>query len=282
MKTENVLITNIEEFEEKKRIFKEQGKEKIQVISDFDRTITKAFVKGMKSSTSWAQFRNKNMIDEDYNKRAHEMFDYYRPIEISTELSKKEKEKKMKEWWNKHLRLLIEKNLSREIIKKVARDPILEFRKDSQQLLEELDKKNIPLIFMSAGMGDILVELLKENNLKLKNIQVISNFLEFNDKGIAIKIKSEVIHALNKKEITLKGLPEYEKLLKRKNVILLGDDLGDTEMAEGFPYENIIKIGFLNENIEERLEEYKKNFDVVITHDEDMKFINKLIKEITK
>jgi hypothetical protein len=33
MKTENVLITNIEEFEEKKRIFKEQGKEKFQVNS---------------------------------------------------------------------------------------------------------------------------------------------------------------------------------------------------------------------------------------------------------
>jgi 5'-nucleotidase len=136
----------------------------------------------------------------------------------------------------------LKKNLSREIIKKVARDPILEFRKDSQQLLEELDKKNIPLIFMSAGMGDILVELLKENNLKLKNIQVISNFLEFNDKGIAIKIKSEVIHALNKKEITLKGLPEYEKLLKRKNVISWRR-FRRHRNGRGIPIQNIIKIG---------------------------------------
>ena len=51
-------------------------------------------------------------------------------------------------------------------------------------------------------------------------------------------------------------------------------------MIEGFPYDNLIKIGFLNENVEENLESYKKSYDVVILGDGDFGFVNELIVEI--
>jgi len=51
-------------------------------------------------------------------------------------------------------------------------------------------------------------------------------------------------------------------------------------MIEGFNYNNLIKIGFLNENTEENLEIYKNNFDIIILNDSDTGYINKLIKEI--
>jgi len=69
-------------------------------------------------------------------------------------------------------------------------------------------------------------------------------------------------------------------LLKRKNVILLGDLVADVGMIEGFPYKNLIKIGFLNENVDERLKEFKKNYDVVIINDGDMNYVNELVGEI--
>jgi len=53
-------------------------------------------------------------------------------------------------------------------------------------------------------------------------------------------------------------------------------------MIEGFDYDNLIKIGFLNDNINENLEDFKKNFDIVILNDSDMNYINKLLKEICK
>ena len=51
-------------------------------------------------------------------------------------------------------------------------------------------------------------------------------------------------------------------------------------MTNGFKYENIIRIGFLNYADEERLEDYKKNFDIVILNDSDLGFVNQLLKEI--
>ncbi|MBU1349747.1 hypothetical protein KJ978_03455, partial [Patescibacteria group bacterium] len=47
-----------------------------------------------------------------------------------------------------------------------------------------------------------------------------------------------------------------------------------------FDYDNLIKIGFLNENVKENLEEYKKNYDVVILNDGSMEYVNDLLNEI--
>jgi hypothetical protein len=61
--------------------------------------------------------------------------------------------------------------------------------------------------------------------------------------------------------------------------LLLGDSLDDVGMVEGFDYKNLLKIGFLNENVEENLEKFKKTFDVVLTGDPGMEYINNLLKE---
>ncbi len=73
-----------------------------------------------------------------------------------------------------------------------------------------------------------------------------------------------------------------KKLKDRKNVILLGDSLGDLEMIKGFDYVNLIRMGFLNYQDEENLEDYKKAYDVVILNDSSMDYVNGLLKKIIK
>ena len=38
-------------------------------------------------------------------------------------------------------------------------------------------------------------------------------------------------------------------------------------MVEGFDYDNIIKIGFLNEGVKADLEKFKNSYDVLVLHD---------------
>lgn len=89
------------------------------------------------------------------------------------------------------------------------------------------------------------------------------------------------IHTFNKKEIEIKEIENpqaYKNLLKRRDVLLLGDTIGDIDMIEGFPYKNLLKIGFLNENVNEQLKHYKKAYDVIILNDGDFSFVNRLVR----
>ncbi len=53
--------------------------------------------------------------------------------------------------------------------------------------------------------------------------------------------------------------PKFEA---RKNIVLMGDSLGDLHMAEGIPNPNVIlKIGILNRNTPENLIKYKVGAD---------------------
>jgi len=278
----DIIISNKNSLEKIKKKILEEGKEKFHVIADFDRTLTKAFVEGQKTPTVIAQVRNGNYLTKDYAPKAHTLFDKYHPIEIDTNIDDKEKNEKMHEWWMKHFELLVECGFNKKVIKEIVAKGGIEFREGALKLIDILHEKNIPLVIMSAGPGDMIIEYLKKEGRLYDNVHVVANFYDFNEKGIAVKVREPIIHSVNKHETEVKGLPIYEDLVKRKNVLLLGDGLGDLGMIEGFPYENVIKIGFLNYNIEESLDKFKENFDVVITNDESMEYITKLLKEVLK
>lgn len=281
---QNIIISNLEDFERKKQIFKEQGKNRIHVISDFDRTLTKAFVneKKMSSIISYLRKEKGKYLTEDYAKKAQELFDNYHPIEIDNKLSINEKKPIMQKWWKEHFELLINSGLDKKTIKQSVKDMINEnslvLREKVREFFHILNKNKIPLIIISSSVGDIIKEFLNEEELLLDNVNIIANSLEFKDDKV-VEIK-KIVHVFNKDETSVKELPVYEELKDKKNVILLGDSLGDLGMIEGFEYDNLIKIGFLNHEESENLEEYKKNFDVVILKDSGFDYINETIKEI--
>jgi cytosolic 5'-nucleotidase 3 len=277
-----VIVVNEEDFLKKKNSFISEGKDFFHVVSDFDRTITYGLNKeGKRTETVISKLRSDvKYLGEDYFKRAHELFEIYHPIEIDFSIPLENKKEKMLEWWTKHFELLIESGLDKELIKKVVSEKPLHFRKGSSEFFNFLEKKEIPLVFLSAAPGDMLLEYLNSQGTLKKNIYVLSNLYEFDFSGKAIRIKKPIIHTFNKGEISLKEHPFFEKLSEKKNVLLLGDSSGDAEMAEGLFYSEIIKIGFFNEGTEEDLEEFKKKFDVVLTGDSDFDFINKLLKDL--
>ena len=59
----------------------------------------------------------------------------------------------------------------------------------------------------------------------------------------------ELIHSFNKNESAIHESDYFKELNHRENVILLGDSLGDLNMAEGAKdAKHILKIGFLNDH----------------------------------
>ncbi|MFA5188617.1 MAG: haloacid dehalogenase-like hydrolase [Patescibacteria group bacterium] len=278
--SENILIPDQERLDSLIRNFKEQGKDKIHVLADFDRTLTGAFIEGQKVSTVIAQFRQSGYLTPDYALKAHELYNTYRPIEIDPKVSKNEKIAKMHEWWQKHFALLVSNGLNKKVMDEIVSKRALKFRAGALDFIDSLHENNIPLVIMSAGPGDMISQYLKQEGRLYNDIHIIANFFDFDKEGKVIKIKEPIIHSLNKKEIFVKDFPAFKDVKERKNVILLGDGVDDIDMIEGFDYDNLIKIGFLNENVEGNLPEFKKKFDVIIENDGDMDFVNDLLKEI--
>jgi len=279
----NIIISDNKKLEETIKRISAGGKEKIHIIADFDRTLTKGAVQGDSKITSIInRIAIGGYLGKDYTKKADILYAKYRAIEIDPEISLEEKKEKMLEWWEKHSQLLIESKLNLNVIKEIIKKEDPHFREGIFNFLDILNKNKIPLIIMSSSRGEMIKLFLEKFGKMYSNIHIIANMFKFDKNGIAIDYEEPVIHMLNKSEISIKGLPIYNKLLERKNIILLGDSLGDVRMVKGFPYENLIKIGFLNENIEESLESYKKNYDVVILNDGSFDYVNELLERLIK
>jgi len=278
----SIVITDSEKLEKTKKIILEQGKEKIHVLADFDRTLTKAFVNDRKIPSIISVLRDEDYLSEEYSEKAKALANKYHPIEIDSSISMEEKKKAMQEWWTQHFNLLIKSGLNKKHLEEVIKDGNIQFRKGTTEFLDFLYENKIPLIIMSStGLGgDSISMYLKKQGKLYDNVHIVSNSYEWDSKGNAVSFKEPIIHVMNKDETAIKDYKVFDLIKNRKNVLLLGDSLGDVGMITGFDYDNLIKIGFLNENIKENLPHYKKVYDVILTNDNSMDFVNNLLKQL--
>ncbi|MCO5550510.1 hypothetical protein L7F22_003997 [Adiantum nelumboides] len=269
------------------------GLSKLQVIADFDMTLTKHLVDGKRGQSSHSLL---NQGNPEYDMKRQLLFDHYYPLEVSPTIPVSEKTKLMEEWWEKTHSLLVEGGLSRQaIIASVARAAI-EFRDGVDFLLQYLQDSSVPVLIFSAGLSDIIEEVMHQKlGRKFANVRVVSNKMEFDSNDNLIGFEGKTIHVLNKNEhalglshqqhgvdttSTLENETDVSALKRRTNVLLLGDHLGDLGMSDGLDYEIRISVGFLNENVNCWIEEYKKSFDIVLLNDETMGYVTNLVKHL--
>ncbi len=267
---ENIIITNKENTERKIKQIKKEGPDKLHFLSDFDRTLTYSKVGREKVPSLISILRDKNYLDEDYSKRAKELFIRYHPYEIDPGFSRKERSYKMKEWWTLHKELLIEKGIKKNHFKKIAKDKSIKLRNGVNLFLEKLSEKNIPIIIFSAsGCGEAVEMFFEERKLNYSNVYFLVNRFEWDNEERAINFKTPLIHPFNKNEKTIQEIDWlYKKIKKRKNVVLLGDSIADVEMIEGFEYNILLKVGFYNKEYNKKEEKkYKEVYDIILTND---------------
>ncbi len=280
-KGKNIYLKNEVEFHRKVQLFQKAGSASSHVVADFDRTLTTAFVEGKKFLSSYALIREGKYLTTDYPAKAHALFDKYHPYEIDEALSTTEKNKWMNKWWSEHFELMKECGMNKAVIHDIVLQRKIQFREGALDFLNLLAKHRIPVLIFSAGLGDIIKELLESEGKLTSNVHLLSNFYLFDEQGIVIGKKNKnFIHTFNKSEVEVKKTPYYNEIKQRKNVLLLGDSLGDLGMTEGIEHDGIIRVGFLNENKEELLSKYMEAFDVVITDDGGMGYVNRMVGEI--
>ena len=78
---EMVIIPRPERLKELEQAIAKAGPEKLHILTDFDRTLTKAFVNGQYVSSLISVLRSENYLTADYAPEAHRLYDQYHAIE---------------------------------------------------------------------------------------------------------------------------------------------------------------------------------------------------------
>lgn len=248
------------------------NKDDIFVVADFDRTITTG-----DSKATFALFSLSGLYGKDYERERTEVHDYYRPIELDETLGYSEKYELMKEWALESYKLMLKYKVRESDIETIVKQKrFLNLRSGAVEFINMLNDLGIPLIINSAGIGNFIECILKLNGCYSDNVFISANFLEFKDDVIVDSI-SDIIHSMNKNIIRLKDDDKY-KLYGRPLGILIGDQLSDLNMDHCLPNQYNLTFGFLESNIQENEELFKKNFDVVLQDNESFDTIGKLLR----
>uniref|UniRef100_A0A1B6FFA8 5'-nucleotidase n=1 Tax=Cuerna arida TaxID=1464854 RepID=A0A1B6FFA8_9HEMI len=274
----HVHMKDPEEVIEKINSIIQGGSKQLQVVFDFDRTLTKHHENGVITHSSYGVLETAPTFPQNFTESSRANLAKYRPIETDPNISIEEKTPIMVEWWTKGIEAMKGIQWDLDVVEKHLRDNQQPLRDGTTACFEQLQNARVPVLVFSAGLGDVVRIALEQRGLLTSNVHIISNFLKIEDGKIAGYIGENLIHVFNKNELLIKNTPYYEELSGRTNVILLGDSTGDAMMADGISHNNVLKIGFLNTEIEECLTQFKDLFDIVLTDDQTMDVLNHILK----
>lgn len=280
-----VHIQNPTMLSEKLMSIARDGPTQFQIVSDFDKTMTPQWLNNPHGNpgslvpchASHGVIETSPFVSPEYSKHTRELAAYYMPLEHDIHLTNGEKTKICEEWYHKaHTGMLGEK-LSSDILDKIVHhcwsEMEIHLRLRTSEVFSMCKTLGIPVTVLSAGLADVIERILAlEGILSLPNtdpdILAVGNRMLFNPDGSHYGFSEPCIHAYNKKHALTQALINDSLRAERANAIVMGDLIADVEFVHSIPHlSKYIAIGFLADgpNHEERLNEYLKHFDIVVT-----------------
>ena len=236
--------------------------ENFYVLSDFDRTLTRGG-----SISAWRILHETKLLGEEFSIM-------YDTIHDRTDIDKNNSDDRnselYKERFKDYMKLLKDCNFNEDIARQSALKTNLQLREGANEFLKEMFALKVPVIIISCSIKNTIKEYLKAQNCYYDNIYIYSN--EYCEE------LEECIYDItpyNKSKI--KFSEKVNNLIKnRQYSLLFGDIVDDVKMARD--KEKTITIGFLDKKIDENLEKYNKNFDIVLSNHGSFEEIKRYIK----
>ena len=316
-----IIISNEDILEQKKSIFQKSykyhsdndgKKDKILIVSDFDYTLFNKYnyETGDKYISSYGMY-NQSVFGGDQEKVIEErkkLHAHYVKFEEDATIDENIRKVKILEWNVKALDLMIHPDFTLDSIRKMVESKndkkFIKLKDKVKEFYEKLMELNLPIIIISGGVKEIIVEFFHlinikglDDYIKKGRLSFIANEFIFDEKNNnkCIGYKKDVIFGFNKSEHLEKLV--HEKYPNVENVFVLGDldtDYKSIEKLNLDKNKNIIGIAFLYFSPEEikdekfkiddneKLETYKKIFDINLLMDEGYAYLIELLNIFKK
>lgn len=280
----SVIINDAKSVERKLQAMFQDGTSNLHLISDFDMTLTKYLVNGQRNTTSHAVLATSSRTPQLLKEKTDALYAEYYPIEVSHELTPQQKFPFMEAWWHKVHAVIVEAGLTRGDLEHMVREAPITWREGMPALVHACHQQGVPLLVFSAGLADVILEVLSQSRMLTPNVHVISNKMVFSaaPPHRVEGFEEPVIHVFNKNEgaLSAANVPYFREVAHRENVVLLGDSLGDLRMSEGMPHRTLLTVGFLNHDVPQLLPTYRQAYDLVLVDDAPMTLLHDLLTAI--
>lgn len=220
---------------------------KLFAIVDFDRTLTHyKNPDGTKGPSS----HNVIKLSKERQDAKDADYKHYHAIEIDPDMTTAEKLPIMEEWYGKtHGHIEADGVTMDRLLDDVTTNKNIQLRKGVQEFFELCKKLDIPIVVMSAGLGDVLNEVLKHQLVGEFDYGVAANSFEWSEEGKIVGVKPPLVHMFNKGWAGVsQEIRDRFDLDDKTNVLTVGDSNGDATMANGSEFGRF-KVGFLNDHI---------------------------------
>ena len=170
-----VVVANPAKLRAKKEAFaRAGGAGALRVVADFDYTLTRFWADApantVRAFSSHRTIEDSGLLSDAYHARVKAMQQKYYPLEVSTTLSHEEKLAHMIDWWNGAHETLVNDACGfrrahiREAVRRArAQEPHarLLLRPGAAQFMNALHAAGVPLLVFSAGVADVLEEVVR-------------------------------------------------------------------------------------------------------------------------
>ncbi|KAJ3034119.1 hypothetical protein HDV00_005440 [Rhizophlyctis rosea] len=235
---------------------------------------------GTRSNSTHSILSKSNIVPKAYIEKTQSLYNRYYPLEISNTITYAEKSRYMEEWWKRAHDNILDLKITKEDLREAVRQVPVALRPGVKEFVRLCEERSIPVLVFSAGLSDIIAMILDAENLHTPHTHVIANKMTFDERGTAIDFPGPLIHTCNKNEAAVTD-PRYAKdIAGRRNVILMGDSIGDLQMSSGLSHDVQLTIGFCNHDKEIWLEKYMELFDIVISDDSPIEFPGAILSAV--
>lgn|GEM_PF-1651613 len=275
---DGVTISDPGAWQKKIDSFRAMGINRLQVISDWDRTLTDPHSSRGLDQSTYSLLHTSNLLGSSFSSKSAALYNTYRQIELSTEIDVSEKFIKMDAWWTAQFDLLTAHGFGEPTVRSIAERGQLTMRDGVWEFLRHLHRHEIPLLILSAGIANIIEARIRFNQANTPNVHICANRFPMAPDGLAMDFARPLIHTLNKSSAD-NTQAFQEASANRTALIVLGDTLEDIEMKKLSPQCAVISIGFLCDP--SLSEKFLRVYDAVIAPDGSFAFVNELLAAIS-
>ena len=246
-----------------------EGVESIEILADFDQTISRYRHNGQVCPSSHRILQLSGLFSTDFETEVNRLYKHYHTIEADPDLDYDTKYKEMDAWWDITHGMIVEQlDLMDFMLPEMLKNSNLALRHGVDSVLERCKDFDVPFTVVSAGIGNF-VEAALHPLINYPGFHIFSNFLHFDLDGHVQGFSKPNIHSLSKSAV-------LRDQIQRPNAVLLGDMPTDTLMVQGNKYQEVLSIGFLNDPTA-CLEDYRSRFDILVLGDGNFDLVHHLL-----